>query len=63
MEQLQMKEALVITYSNETGAGRIGLKMDNPEFESAKEKVLTKLAEQKFNIKTDYVLYVNDDEL
>lgn len=63
MEQLQMKEALVITYANETGSGKISLKMDNPDFELAKEKVLTKLTEQNFSIKTDYVLYVNDSEL
>lgn len=64
MEQQQIKEALIITYSNDTVRGKMSLKKDYEDFEEKKNLILSKLIQDGFtNIETQDVLYITDDQL
>jgi hypothetical protein len=64
MEQLQMKEALIITYSNDKVKGKMSLKKNYENFEEKKYLLITKLTQDGFtNVETQDVLYINDDQL
>jgi hypothetical protein len=64
MEQLQMKEALIITYSNDKVKGKMSLKKNYEDFEEKKYLLITKLTQDGFtNVETQDVLYINDDQL
>lgn len=64
VEKIQMKEALIITYSNDTVRGKMSLKKDYEDFEEKKYLLITKLTQDGFtNIETQDVLYITDDQL
>ena len=43
MKQLQMKEALIISYSTESDTGKVSIKLDEPNFETIKNSTLIQL--------------------
>lgn len=63
-EKIQMKEALIITYSNDTVRGKMSLKKDYEDFEEKKNLIISKLIQDGFtNIECQDVLYITDDQL
>lgn len=63
-EQIKMKEALIITYSNNTVRGKMSLKKDYEDFEEKKNLIISKLIQDGFtNVETQAVLYITDDQL
>jgi hypothetical protein len=64
VEKIQMKEALIISYSNTTVRGKMSLKKDYEDFEEKKNLILSKLIQDGFtNVETQSVLYITDDQL
>ena len=64
VEKIQMKEALIISYSNAIANGKMSLKKDYEDFEEKKNLIISKLIQDGFtNIETQSVLYITDDQL
>ena len=63
-EKIQLKEALIISYSNDTVRGKMSLKKDYEDFEEKKNLIISKLIQDGFtNVETQAVLYITDDQL
>lgn len=63
-EKIQMKEALIISYSNDIASGKMSLKKDYEDFEEKKNLIISKLIQDGFtNVETQDVLYITDDQL
>ena len=63
-EKIQMKEALIITYKTENGAGKMVLKKDHEDFEETKFKTITHLTSDGCEIiECKDVLYITDEDL
>ena len=64
VEKIQMKEALIISYSNATVSSKMSLKKDYEDFEEKKNLIISKLIQDGFtNVETQAVLYITDDQL
>ena len=64
VEKSQMKEALIISYSNATASGKMSLKKDYEDFEEKKNLIISKLIQDGFtNVEAQAVLYITDDQL
>lgn len=64
VEKIQMKEALIISYSNATVSGKMSLKKDYEDFEEKKNLIISRLIQDGFtNVETQSVLYITDDQL
>lgn len=63
-EQIQMKEALIISYKTNSGTGKMALKKDHENFEETKLRTITHLTFDGCEIlECKDVLYITDDDL
>jgi hypothetical protein len=64
VEKMQLKEALIISYGNDTTRGKISLKKDYEDFEEKKHLVLSKLIQDGLEvIECKDILYYSDENL
>lgn len=61
-EQISFKEALIISYENDSTKGKIGLKTDHSGYEAIKDSLITSLTEQGFKISYSAAFYLTEDQ-